>query len=71
MVIYVRVQGRRKFQPQEYMEYFEDWNLSLTQKSGIKCRFAKVSISFVKSEYFSFTKCTGFTPAQAELYPKP
>jgi len=24
MVIFVRVQGRRKFQPQEYMEYFED-----------------------------------------------
>jgi hypothetical protein len=43
MVIYVRVQGRRKFQPQEYTEYFEDWNLSLTLKSGIKCRFAMVS----------------------------
>ena len=24
MVIYVRVQGRRKFQPQEYIKYFED-----------------------------------------------
>ena len=23
MVIFVRVQGRRKFQPQEYIEYFE------------------------------------------------
>ena len=44
MVIYVRVQERRKFQPQEYIEYFEDWNLSLTQKSDIKCRFAKVSV---------------------------
>jgi len=51
MVIFVRVQGRRKFQPQEYIEYFEDSaeaslkcrNLSLTQKSGKKCRFAKVS----------------------------
>ena len=27
-------QGRRKFQPKEYIEYFADWNLSLTQKSG-------------------------------------
>ena len=40
-------------QPQEYIEYFEDSaeaslkcrNLSLTQKSGIKCRSAKVSSS--------------------------
>jgi hypothetical protein len=23
-VIFVQVQGRRKFQPQEYIEYFED-----------------------------------------------
>ena len=62
MVIYVRVQGRRKFQPQmqrnkcpwgEYTKYFEDWNLSLsersvdpapgTKKSDIKCRFEKIS----------------------------
>ena len=33
MVIFVRVQGRRKFQPQEYIEYFEDWNLSLSKRS--------------------------------------
>jgi len=36
-------QGRRKFQPQEYIEYFEDWNLSLTQKLGKRGCFAKVS----------------------------
>ncbi len=24
MVIFVRIQGKRKFQPQEYIEYFED-----------------------------------------------
>ncbi len=46
MVIFVRVQGRRKFQPQEYMEYFEDGNLSLTQKSGKKCCFANASNYF-------------------------
>ena len=39
----VRVQGRRKFKLEEYIEYFEDLNLSLTQKSGNKCHFAKVS----------------------------
>ena len=27
----------------EYIEYFEDWNLSLTPKLGKKGRFAKVS----------------------------
>jgi hypothetical protein len=30
-------------QPQEYIEFSEDLNLSLTQKSGKKCRFAKAS----------------------------
>jgi len=32
MVIFVRVQGRRKFQPQEYIEYFED----LSASGGLK-----------------------------------
>ena len=40
---FVQGQERRKFQPQEYIEYFEDWNLSLTSRLGKKCRFAKVS----------------------------
>ena len=31
---FVRVQGRRNFQPEEYRSYFEDWKLSLTPKSG-------------------------------------
>ena len=34
------------------MGYFEDWNLSLTQKSGKKCRFAKVSRCFPLSQFF-------------------
>ena len=53
MVIFVQVQGRRKFQPQEYIKYFEDWNLSLTQKSGKKCRFSKVSTQCLKNVAFS------------------
>jgi hypothetical protein len=44
--------GRRKFQPQEYIEYFEDWNLSpavggmchLTPRLAKRGRFTKVSI---------------------------
>ena len=39
MVIFVRVQGRRKFQPHEYIEYFEDLNLSRTQRLGKMGRF--------------------------------
>ncbi len=37
-------QGRRKFQPQEYIEYFEDCNLSLTPRLAKRGRFAKVSL---------------------------
>ena len=29
---FLQGQGRRRFQPQEYIEYFEDQNLSLTQR---------------------------------------
>jgi hypothetical protein len=37
-------QGRREFQPQEYTQYFEDWNLSLALRLGKRGRFAKVSV---------------------------
>ncbi len=43
MLNFVQVQERRKFEPQEYIEYFEDSNLSLTPKLGKRERFAKVS----------------------------
>jgi len=43
MFNFAQVQGRRKFQPQEYIEYFEDRSLSLTQKLGKRGGFAKVS----------------------------
>lgn len=40
MFNFVKVQGRRKFKPEEYMEYFEDWNLSLTPKFDKRGHFA-------------------------------
>ena len=43
MLNFVQVQERRKIEPQEYIEYFEDYILSLTQKLGERGRFAKVS----------------------------
>jgi hypothetical protein len=43
-----RVQGRQKFKPHEYMQYFEDENFRLTQKSAQMGRF---EIGSVDSEY--------------------
>ena len=43
MFNFSQYQERRKFQPQEYIGYFEDCNLSLTQRLVKRGRFAKVS----------------------------
>jgi hypothetical protein len=37
-----------KFQPQEYIEYFEDLNLSLTREIGQKGYFPEVSLKGIK-----------------------
>ena len=39
MFNFIQDQGRRKFLPQEYIEYFEDSNLSLTPILGKRGRF--------------------------------
>ena len=41
--IFVHVQGRRKMEPDEYIEYVEDTILSRTPESGQKGCYAKVS----------------------------
>jgi len=55
-------------QPQEYIEYFEDSaeaslkcrNLSLTQKSGKQCHFAKVSKIVALFFYAATTKTSHY-----------
>jgi len=49
-------------QPQEYIEYFEDLNLSLTQKSGKKCRFATNNNPNLKTANCGKFKPTDFIP---------
>ena len=42
MLNFVQFQERRKFKSQEYIKYFEDYNLSLTQKLGKRKCFSEV-----------------------------
>jgi hypothetical protein len=44
MVSFAQVQGGRESLPQEYMWYFEDQDLSPTQRLGKRGGFSKVSI---------------------------
>jgi hypothetical protein len=43
MFNFVQGQERRKFNPQEYLGYFEDLNLSLPQRLGKRGRFETAS----------------------------
>lgn len=51
MFHFVRVQEKRRFQPQEYMKYFESakvlWRMSLTYKSGEREYLSKASAIFL------------------------
>jgi len=50
MFNFVQVHGRGKFQPEEYIEYFQDQNLSLTPKFDTRGVFQKSRLGPQKGE---------------------